>query len=244
MALQLAIDIGNSRTKLGVFKFRNLVDQKVVNNDDLNQFSSFIPFAGIDGLIISSVNREAEKNLNLSELKCTQVRLSDQLPLPFKMEYETPETLGKDRIAAVAGAMKAFPTSNLLVIDAGSCITYDFLTADYRYLGGAISPGLQMRLKAMHQLTDALPLIQWEGSELPQMIGKSTISSMLSGAINGAVGEIKSFITTYQRQYNELKIVLTGGDANLFEIELKNGIFADPNLVLKGLNEILIYNRD
>src|SRR5690606_6250221 len=118
MALQLAIDIGNSRTKLGVFKFRNLVDQKVVNNDYLNQFSSFIPFAGIDALIISSVNREAEKKLNLSELKCTQVRLSDQLPLPFKMEYETPETLAKDRIAAVAGAMTVIPKSNLLVVDA------------------------------------------------------------------------------------------------------------------------------
>src|SRR5690606_35449696 len=135
MALQLAIDIGNSRTKMGVFKFRNLVDQKVVNNDDLDHFSSFIPFTGIDALIISSVNREAEKKLNLSQLKGTQVRLSDQLPLPFKMEYETPETLGKDRIAAVAGAMKVFPKSNLLVIDAGSCITYDFLTADHCYLG-------------------------------------------------------------------------------------------------------------
>jgi len=244
MALQLAIDIGNSRTKLGVFDHRKMLEHKVINNGDLEQLNIPIRDLEIDALILSSVNREAEKKLNLLELKCTQIRLDDQLPLPFKMEYETPETLGKDRIAAVAGAMKAFPNSNQLVIDAGSCITYDFLTADHRYLGGAISPGLQMRLKAMHQLTDALPLIQWEGNELPQLIGKSTISSMLSGAINGAVGEIKSFITTYQRQYNELKIVLTGGDANLFEIELKNGIFADPNLVLKGLNEILIYNRD
>ena len=156
---------------------------------------------------------------------------------------DSPQTLGKDRIAAVIGAQSLLPAKNLLVIDAGSCITYDFLTGDRHYLGGAISPGVQMRLRSMNNYTNKLPLLSWEGVERPQSIGRTTITSMLSGVINGIIGEMKSFIFEYEQQYERLKIVLTGGDSIFFEKELKNGIFADPNLVLKGLNEILIYNN-
>jgi type III pantothenate kinase len=101
-----------------------------------------------------------------------------------------------------------------------------------------------MRLKSMHAFTDALPLVQWKEHPMPQLLGKSTIASMISGAVHGIIGEMNTFISSYKTQYSALKVVLTGGDANFFEKELKNGIFADPNLVLKGLNEILVYNRE
>ena len=109
-------------------------------------------------------------------------------------------------------------------------------------MGGAISPGVQMRLKAMNNYTDQLPLLYWEKPQRPKTIGNTTISSMLSGVVNGLIAEMKGFISSYQEQFSDMKIVLTGGDANFFEKELKNSIFADPNLVLKGLNEILEYN--
>lgn len=244
MSFNLAIDIGNSRSKFGLFEGRKLLEQKVFKNDDLEKNNELILASNADAIIISSVNRKAESALQLDRLKTPVVHLNHELPLPFQMEYDTPETLGKDRMAAVAGAMSSFSKDDLLVIDAGSCITYDFLTATHRYLGGAITPGLQMRLKAMHEFTDALPLIQWEESSMPQVVGKTTIASMLSGAVHGVIGEMNGFISSYKTQYSALKVVLTGGDANFFEKELKNGIFADPNLVLKGLNEILVYNRE
>lgn len=244
MSVNLAIDIGNSRSKFGLFEGRNLLEQKVFTNDDLEKNYELVLASNADAIIISSVNRKAENALRLDRLNTPIVHLNHQLPLPFQMEYDTPETLGKDRMAAVAGAMSLFPKDDLLVIDAGSCITYDFLTATHRYLGGAIAPGLQMRLKAMHEFTDALPLIQWEESSMPQVVGKTTIASMLSGAVHGVIGEMNGFISSYKTQYSALKVVLSGGDANFFEKELKNGIFADPNLVLKGLNEILVYNRE
>lgn len=244
MSYNLAIDIGNSRSKFGFFEGQTLLEQKVLNNEDLEKNNEFILASNVDAIIISSVNRKAENALRLDRLKTPVVHLNHELPLPFQMEYETPETLGKDRIAAVAGAMSLIPKGDLLVIDAGSCITYDFLTANHRYLGGAISPGLQMRLKAMHEFTDALPLIQWKESSMPQVVGKTTIASMLIGAVHGVIGEMNGFISSYKTQYSALKVVLSGGDANFFEKELKNGIFADPNLVLKGLNEILVYNRE
>ncbi|MDA9313033.1 type III pantothenate kinase, partial [Vicingaceae bacterium] len=156
----------------------------------------------------------------------------------------SPDTLGKDRIAAVAGAQGQFPNQNTLVIDAGTCVTYDFLTAEGDYLGGAISPGVQLRLQAMNDYTSKLPLLKWEGADNPQSIGDTTITSMLSGAVNGLISEMRGFIESYEKQYKSLKIVITGGDSNFFVKELKNGIFADPNLVLKGLNDILIYNGE
>ena len=170
--------------------------------------------------------------------------MSHTTALPFTLEYQSPDTLGKDRIAAVAGAQAQFPNQNTLVIDAGTCVTYDFLTAEGVYLGGAISPGVQLRLRAMNHYTNKLPLLNWDGIKRPQSVGNTTINSMLSGAVNGLVLEMRGFVERYEKQYKALKIVITGGDSNFFVKELKNGIFADPNLVLKGLNEILIYNGE
>ncbi len=243
MTYQLAIDIGNSRSKMGLFQAGHLAQLVAFKNEDLDQNSQVFSNFEISHVIVSSVNEDAERRLNIEQQYPKVLHLNYKTKLPISLGYESPETLGKDRIAAVVGAKKQFSSSQLLVIDAGSCITYDFLTEGV-YLGGAISPGIQMRLKAMNDFTNKLPLIDWSGEERPQTIGKTTITSMLSGTINGILGEMKGFIKDYLIQYPKLQTVITGGDANFFEKELKNGIFADPNLVLKGLNEILLYNNE
>lgn len=242
MKRRLAIDIGNTRTKYGVFEATELVHSGVLNNKDLGNNNEVIHSFGVSSVIVSSVNSEAEEKLKVEQLLFPILNLSHKTMLPINLAYLSPETLGKDRIAAVVGAYCQFPNHHLLVIDAGSCVTYDFLTQTKEYLGGAISPGVQMRLRSMNDFTNKLPLINWSGKERPQYVGRTTITSMLSGVVNGLIAEMNEFILFYKKQYPKLKIVITGGDANFFEKELKNGIFADPNLVLKGLNEILIYN--
>lgn len=241
---RLAIDIGNTRTKYGIFEASELIYTGVIKNDELENNNEVIRSFGVTSVIVSSVNKEAEEKLGLHQLQLPTLHLSHTTSLPINLAYQSPETLGKDRIAAVVGAYKMFPNHHLLVIDAGSCVTYDFLTQGKEYLGGAISPGVQMRLRSMNDFTSKLPLINWSGGDRPQNIGRTTIKSMLSGVINGLISEMNGFIMNYEKQYPKLKIVITGGDANFFEKELKNGIFADPNLVLKGLNEILIYNGE
>ncbi|MFT6165724.1 MAG: type III pantothenate kinase [Vicingaceae bacterium] len=244
MKARLAVDIGNTRTKFAIFEGREILHSSSLKNEALELSNDLLKNYDINAVIISSVNTEAEEKLQLRGLKVPTLMLNHQTALPFRLEYESPDTLGKDRIAAVAGASAQFPNQNTLVIDAGTCVTYDFLTAEGGYLGGAISPGVQLRLRAMNSYTSKLPLLHWEGAERPQTIGNTTITSMLSGVVNGLISEMRGFIDSYEKQYKTLKIVITGGDANFFVKELKNGIFADPNLVLKGLNEILIYNGE
>lgn len=243
MAFNLAIDIGNSKTKFGLFQGKKLLQFKVLDNQSLAEshllFNDFEP----QWIILSSVNHAAEQALKLKESASKVIQLSHKTNLPFDLYYQTPETLGKDRIAAVAAAQALYPNTNVLTIDAGTCVTYDFLDDAGHYYGGAISPGIQMRLKAMHHFTAQLPLLSWAG-EAASLTGESSISSMLSGAVNGLRLEVDGFIDEYKQKYPNLKVLLTGGDAALFEKDLKNGIFAEPNLVLKGLNEILLYNCD
>lgn len=244
MNARLAIDIGNTRTKFAVFDNRTILQASSLANEALELNDEIIKDFNVSSLIVSSVNAEAEMLLKLNLIHQPKISLNHTTALPITLAYESPETLGKDRIAAVVGAQYEFPRHNVLVIDAGTCVTYDFLTAEGVYLGGAISPGVQLRLKSMNSYTSKLPLLKWTGDDKPQNIGRTTITSMLSGVINGLIAEMIGFISNYEKQYKSLKIVLTGGDANFFVKELKNGIFADPNLVLKGLNEILIYNGE
>ena len=165
------------------------------------------------------------------------VILDENTPLPIKNLYETPATLGKDRLAAAVGARAIFPGKNVLSIDAGTCITYDFLTKDGEYLGGSISPGIRMRFRAMHAFTGRLPLVEPE--DFTGLIGKTTAESLLSGVINGVCEEIKGLIARYNEQYEDLTAVITGGDHEYLHNKLKINIFAVPDLVLPGLNEIL-----
>jgi type III pantothenate kinase len=168
------------------------------------------------------------------------VFLNSTTKLPIIIKYATPNTLGNDRIANAVGLSILYPKQNSLSIDIGTCIKYDILTENREYLGGAISPGFAMRLKAMNAFTDKLPLVE---KSLPtHLIGDSTEGCLLSGAYFGALAEMTEIINSYKLRFPKLNVVATGGDLYYFEKELKNSIFAHPFLTLVGLNEILNYN--
>ena len=154
--------------------------------------------------------------------------------------YKTPKTLGVDRIALASAAIQKYPKKNVLVIDAGTCITFDFISKDKEYLGGAISPGIQMRYKALHNFTAKLPLL--DSGELTSFIGFDTESSIHSGVLNGVCNELDGVINQYSKKFRDLTVVLTGGDTNFLAKQLKSVIFAHPNFVLEGLHTILNYN--
>ena len=183
-----------------------------------------------------------EAEARLAELPCPLLRLGADTPLPVENLYETPRTLGYDRMAAVVGAAERFPGRDILVIDAGTCITYEFVDAAGRYHGGNISPGLQMRFRALNHYTGRLPLVEAEGRLLP--MGKDTETAIRAGVLKGIEYEMAGYIRAMKDKYPELLVFLTGGDEFSFDTNLKSIIFADRFLVLKGLNRILIYNND
>ena len=231
--LKLIIDQGNTQTKLALFQQKKMLKKIIFNqNNQLYDLES-----QADAVILSSVG---DVSSILKVLKKNYIKLEKNTPLPIVNLYESPETLGNDRIAAVVGAAKQFPKSNVLVIDAGTCITFDILTLE-GYQGGSISPGIHMRFQALHQQTERLPLVDL-GVEA-SIIGKNTVQSIQSGVINGVLAEVDGMIDRYKSQFSDLKVLLTGGDFQLFDKGLKNSIFADSDLVLKGLNEILDYNE-
>ncbi len=238
--MNLVIDIGNTLVKLAVFDGDKLIDSLI--EDQLNKKTLALLFEkhNIKKSIFSSVTEHHAYETLLK--KYNLLALTHSTPLPLAINYKTPETLGIDRIAAVIGAKTLFDASDLLVMDIGTCITYDFLNSKNEYLGGAIAPGFQMRFKALNHFTQKLPLVNFNKEAL-KLIGDTTESSIISGVYNGMENEIKGTINSYQSQYETLKIVVTGGDRNLFDLEPKNRIFADEFLVLKGLNEILNYNE-
>jgi len=166
--------------------------------------------------------------------------LDEKTPVPFKSKYQTPSTLGNDRKANIAGAMKLFPGKDVLVIDVGTCLKTDFINEAGEYLGGSISPGLEMRFKSLKHFTARLPLVTYESFD--ELTGNSTKNSILSGVINGMMMEIEGFIEKYDLKYSNLSVILTGGDTYVFDKNLKISIFVAPYLSLSGLNEILIYN--
>jgi type III pantothenate kinase len=192
--------------------------------------------------IISNVRNTANNLENLLSTSTNFYQLNEQILLPFQNLYATPTTLGKDRMALIAAACNLFPQQNVLVVDMGTCITYDVVTADKKYFGGAISPGLNMRFKALNQFTGNLPLVEITENEKPNLIGDSTINSIKSGVYNGVKTELEGIIASYNKQYENIQVVLTGGNAEMFDLESKNRIFADKFFLLKGLNEILEYN--
>jgi type III pantothenate kinase len=165
--------------------------------------------------------------------------LSPALPLPITIQYDTPHTLGVDRIAGACGAKQLFPDVHTLVIDAGTCVTYDFTDSQGIYYGGGISPGLRMRFEALHTFTAKLPLV--EPGQAP-LIGTNTETSIQSGVVNGMLAEMDGIIRQYQEKYPLLQVILCGGDGSFFENRLKASIFASPDLVLIGLNSVLIHN--
>jgi type III pantothenate kinase len=191
-------------------------------------------------VFIGSVRKGIGKIINLcSQIADTKI-YSPTLPLPLKNQYKTPQTLGVDRIAAAAGAAFLYPNKNCLTVDIGTCITYDIIDESGSYLGGGIAPGIDMKLKAMHKFTSGLPNVAFDYQAV--LIGKTTKECMLSGVLHGTAAEIEGIITRYQQFYEDLTILFCGGGAIFFESKIKGHIFAIPNLVLIGLNQILRYN--
>lgn len=234
--MNLALDFGNTFAKAGFFDGEEL---KEVTNIQLDDLSALVDERQPDHIIISSVS-ESLSHIKAKLTGKNLVVLKHNMPLPFKIDYKTPETLGLDRIAAVAGAQQIFPDTNCLVIDTGTCFTYDLIDKSGTYHGGGISPGIRMRFQALHNFTANLPLIEFE--EDSPLIGQSTKDSILSGVVNGTIAEITEIIGMYSDKFADLRIIICGGDAKFFENRLKASIFAAPELVLRGLNRILLYN--
>mgnify|MGYP000489415319 CR=1 FL=1 len=235
--MNLIIDIGNTAIKFAVFKGKKM--EKFAVGDAAN-FSDFIKDKKINKAIISAVAPSIEIEKILKKEKIKFIHLSSETKIPIENQYKTPKTLGDDRLANVVALSALYPNSNSLTIDCGTCIKFDSLTSSNEYKGGAISPGLRMRFEALTHFTDKLPLI--EPSEIDFLIGDTSENSILSGVINGCKAEIDGVISQYHRIYENLTVILTGGDAHFFENELKNDIFVNSNLTLIGLNEILLHN--
>ncbi len=240
--MNLIVDVGNSFVKIAVFQEDKLLEKQTVeiSKFEETQKKFFENYPKIQKCILASVGK-LPKEVLISLQKQTEVLILDaHLKFPFHNRYATPSTLGVDRIALVAASVKHYPHQNVLIIDAGSCITYDFITHENNYLGGAISPGVRLRYKSLHNLTANLPLLD---TEMPKsIVGDSTAAAIHSGVVIGIIKEIDGIIADYREKYSDLTVILTGGDVNFLSKQLKNSIFANSNFLLEGLNFILEYN--
>ncbi len=239
-SLKLVIDIGNTSTKLALFNDKDLMEVLIINECVLRSIQDFVGSKVVTSCIISSVKEINANVLSVSDYY-NGVIFSKETLVPINNRYKTIDTLGKDRLAAVVGGHALYPKKDVIIFDAGTCLTIDFLSRDGSYLGGRISPGVTMRYKALHTFTDKLPLVQKEN--IAPIIGNDTVSSIISGVQQGILVEIKSVISDYRLRKPDTVVIITGGDLFFFEKELKNSIFANPNLVLIGLNEILDFNE-
>ncbi len=237
----LAIDIGNTRIKGAVFEKDNVIENFVFSKSELEKKIENILkiFPKVQDLVVASVGN-LSKNDFLNFEKSLKVHfISNEDVFPFENKYATPKTLGIDRAVLASGAVLRFPKQNRLVIDAGTCITYDFIDADDNYLGGAISPGFRLRYEALHNFTAKLPLLKLENPD--HFIGNSTQQSIHSGVVNGMIHEIDGFINQYKEEYKKFTIILTGGDTEFLAKRLKNTIFANSNFLLESLNHLFQY---
>lgn len=236
----ICIDIGNTKTKIGIFENSNLLETIILDIINIDYIENILIENQIEYSIISNVNNSELQLLQLLENKTKMLLFNHLTKLPFQNNYLTPSTLGLDRIALIAAAVQLSNHSNVLVISLGTCVTFEFLNRKKEYLGGAISPGLDMRLQAMNHFTAKLPLLDFK--EPNDFNGNSTESCMQSGAFYGLLAEIKGRIELYEAKFGETEIILSGGNCFLFEKHLKNALFAHPYLTLFGLNKILTYN--
>lgn len=242
--MNLVLDFGNTRAKVAKVKQGEIVALEAFNYDQQESLAQFIDLNHrYDGIIVASVKgieTPLIKNI-IDSIPQKPLILSHNTPIPITNSYQTPETLGLDRLAAVVGANNIYPNQNVLVIDIGTAITYDLICCD-EYLGGNISPGINIRLKALNEFTAKLPLVA-ANFEVSQ-VGKDTIGAIQSGVYLGIVAEIDGVITQFMTNYPNLRVILTGGDANNFAKKLKNAIFVNFNIVIIGLNSILEYNQN
>lgn len=236
--MNLVIDFGNTNIKCGVFDADTLVKQ--LSFASLDEARAFIVQDIYYQIGVCSVNQSREDIIEAIPELSNALFLTHQTPTPLTLDYDTPQTLGMDRLAAAIGGNALFPSTPLMVIDVGTCITYDFVSAKGIYEGGLISPGIELRYKSMNDYTKNLPLL--EEREISRLIGKSTEQSMVSGVINGIAGEMQSHISQFMLNNADLKVIMTGGAAKIFESKIKSDIFVALEIVLVGMNRVLEYN--
>jgi type III pantothenate kinase len=237
----LCFDFGNTRLKIAFFQNAKLVEVIVIENDDIATIEAIFEKFDVQKTILSSVIDHNHGIETLLAEKTKFHKLSHLSKLPFTAPVGKPETIGADRLALTAAAVYFFPKQNNLVIGMGSCVTYNFINADHEFLGGGISPGMEMRMKALNQFTAKLPIVKPDGN-LP-LIGYDTVTNILSGVVLGMAKEIDGFIDVYKERYGNFNVHLTGGDLVYLAPHLKNQIFADPELIFKGLYAISEVNN-
>ena len=238
--MNLIVDIGNTYLKIALFEKNNLIEKFSFHHNYLDNIKNILSKNPVKNSIISNVSEINDELISYLNDNTDLVLFKNILKLPFKNTYSSKETLGQDRIALVSSASYQFPDENVLIIDAGTCITYDFKNHNNEYIGGGISPGIKMRFKSLNLFTSKLPLIDvFDDFEL---IGNNTKESLISGVVNGTIMEINGIIQQYCDKFKNIRIILTGGDSKFLLKRIKNTIFADQNFLTKGLNYLLEAN--
>ena len=238
--MNLVFDLGNTTQKMAVISSGKIVDIVKKAKIETKDIALFLEKYNPRHAILSSVINETAEIVDFLEKRIFLLNFSHKTAVPIQNEYKTPDTLGSDRLASAVAATVLFPKKSALILQMGTCLTSDFVTESGVYKGGSISPGLEMRLNAVHHFSAKLPLVAYK--EVNSFMGTTTEESILAGIIYGIEDECNGVIARYRSIYPSLKIILTGGDAKLFENKIKNEIFAFDNLVLVGLDVILNYN--
>ena len=246
--MNLAIDIGNTLVKTAIFKDNELLSFSSFEDLSVSVLKSLLEKnPSVENVILSSVIIRDNSISDFLRNGYHYVELTSETRIPIVNLYQSPHTLGNDRIACAVGANSIFPGCDVLAVDAGTCIKYDFVNSRNQYLGGGISPGIEMRFRALNNFTGKLPLVSYRYFD--KLIGENTDESILSGVMNGVAEELRGIVHRYAEQYPDVRVVFTGGYLKFFERIFnishteKSSIFADPFLVLKGLNQILNFNE-
>lgn len=240
----LVVDIGNTNSKLAIFNHRELVHYQRFPKLELTHLSSLIGQYEVQNVAVSSVSDDVREFRDFLAERVNYVDFNTGIDAGIRNYYESTSTLGLDRWAKVIAASRLFSNQDCLMIDAGTCITYDVLNSKREYFGGSISPGINMRFKALNHYTGRLPLLNWSDEEKNIPAGSNTHHAIKSGVLQGVVHEIEGFIRAENNENEQLLVIITGGDADFLNKQLKNSIFAtqiihEPYLVLKGINEVI-----
>jgi type III pantothenate kinase len=240
--MNLILDVGNTQVKVALMEQGEIVFLKSFSTLSAGIIEEILSTYLPHKAIVSVVGNFQPEILSYLSQKLMVHVLGPKSKLPLKNAYETPLTLGYDRIAVAVGAISLYPNQNVLVVDCGTAITYDVVTSDEIYLGGAISPGISLRFKSLNDYTAKLPLLNI--STTFNLIGRNTNDCITSGVLNGVVAEVDAYIEKFNQIYSNSRVVLTGGDSSFFADKLKNSIFVNPNLIFTGLNRILELNAE
>ncbi|MBS1580972.1 MAG: type III pantothenate kinase [Bacteroidetes bacterium] len=238
----LVLDVGNTRIKLALFAEGRIVARDTARHGDAAAVAAFLGPVRPRAVVVGSVAERDEALLAFLRTLGPVTEITGASPAPLRNAYGTPATLGVDRLADAVGAMQLFPGRAALAIDLGTCVTYDLVDGAGAYHGGAITPGLRMRARAMHAYSARLPDV--DPPEDAALLGTDTVGSLAAGTHHGLRLELEGFIGAFRQQWPDLAVVLTGGDAPRFARALKNGIFAHPSLTLLGLHALFLHDPD